>query len=161
MVTPERESLLQREIRQTKPFGSVYQEMVLSMLKTGAEIRRVLSQHLEGKGVTPQQYNVLRILRGAGKEGLPTLAIAERLVEEAPGMTRLLDRLEKRGWVRRERSRDDRRQVYCTITGSGLDLLTKLDPLARELDELFAGTMPAQEAETLVGLLEKIRKGLQ
>lgn len=157
----ERESLLQREIRQTKPFGSVYQEMVLSVLKTASEIRRVLAQTMEAQGITPQQYNVLRILRGAGEAGLPTLAIAERLVEEAPGMTRLVDRLEKRRWVRRERSTGDRRQVFCKITAEGLALLDQLDPHARDLDEIFAAAMPQSETEQLIELLEKVRKGLR
>lgn len=154
-------SLLQEEIRQTRPFGSVYQEMVLSILRTGSVIRRALARRMESEGLTPQQYNVLRILRGAGPDGLPTLAIAERLVEETPGMTRLLDRLEQKGWVRRARSSNDRRQVYCNITESGLALLSRLDHTAGELDEVFAGCLPVREAELLVELLETIRKALR
>jgi len=115
---------------------------------------------LESEGVTLQQYNVLRILRGAGQAGLPTLAIAERLVEDAPGMTRLLDRLEGRGWVRRERSVKDRRQVFCYIRRAGLDMLDRLEPAIAGLDERFAETLADSEAETLTELLEKIRQGL-
>lgn len=153
-------SRLQREIRQNKPFQSIYQEAVLSILKTASVARLAISRRLEPWGVTPQQYNVLRILRGAGDTGLPTLAIAERLVEEAPGMTRLVDRLEKQGWVSRERSTGDRRQVVCRITGPACELLDRLAPGMRRLDEEFAGALSPGEAERLTELLERVREGL-
>jgi DNA-binding MarR family transcriptional regulator len=153
-------SLLQGELRQTKPFQSIFQEAMLSVLKTAGVVRAEVTQCLESEEVTLQQYNVLRILRGAGQAGLPTLAIAERLVEEAPGMTRLLDRLEGRGWVRRERSVKDRRQVFCHIRRAGLDMLDRLEPAITGLDERFAETLTDAEAETLTELLEKIRQGL-
>lgn len=153
-------SRLQREIRQTKPFRSIYQEAVLSILKTASVVRLEISRDLEPEGVTAQQYNILRILRGAGAEGLPTLAIGERLVEEAPGITRLLDRMESRGWVRRERSDGDRRQVFCSITGSGRALLERLAPKMESLDRRFAGAMTPGQAEQLTELLERVREGL-
>ncbi len=153
-------SLLQDEIRQSKPFESIYQEAILSILKTAGVVRLEIGRLLEAEGITLQQYNVLRILRGAGQDGLPTLVIAERLVEETPGMTRLLDRLEGRGWVRRERSTKDRRQVFCHIRRAGLDLLDRLQPAISAEDERFAQTMTPAEAETLTELLERIREGL-
>jgi DNA-binding MarR family transcriptional regulator len=135
--------------------------MVLSVLKTGSVIRRVISKAMEAEGLTPQQYNVLRILRGAGQQGLPTLAIAERLVEEAPGMTRLVDRMEKQGWVERERSSTDRRQVFCRITPAGLEAVERVEPRGRSLEEEFARRLAPEEAERLVVLLEKVRKELK
>ena len=102
-------SALAREIQQRRPFQSARQEAALGLLKTVDLLRLHLSSVLEPFGVTDQQYNVLRILRGAGKDGLPTLAIAERMIERAPGITRLIDRLEKKGLVRRVRDPHDRR----------------------------------------------------
>jgi MarR family transcriptional regulator, organic hydroperoxide resistance regulator len=126
-------SLLQREIRQSKPFVSRRQEAVLGLFKTADLIRRLIDGFLEPYGVTPQQYNVLRILRGAGDDGIATLAIGGRMIEQTPGVTRLLGRLEKKGWVRRRRQTGDRRQVLCWITPAGRKLLAKLDRPMQEL----------------------------
>src|SRR5512147_554934 len=120
-------SPLQREIRQTRPFPSRGQEVVVALLRTADLVRRILAGVLEPYGITLQQYNVLRILRGAGEQGLPTLEIGERMIEQTPGVTRLLDRLEAKEWVRRERCRDDRRQVLCWLTPAGLGLVERLD----------------------------------
>ena len=154
-------SRLQQEIRQTKPFQSIYQEAALSVMKTADVLRRAITRRLEAFDITPQQYNVLRILRGAGPDGLPTLAIGERLLEETPGMTRLLDRLDAKALVRRVRCQQDRRQVLCYLTASGERLLAAIDPAMRSADEDFAGSLSAAEAETLVELLEKIREPKQ
>src|SRR5882672_7045068 len=121
------QSSLQREIQQTKPFRSHGQECILGLLRTADVIRRFLARVLEPFDVTPQQYNVLRILRGAGCDGLPTLSIGERMLEEAPGVTRLIDRLEAKGLVQRERSPQDRRQVFCWLTPAGKDLVERID----------------------------------
>src|SRR4051812_50185744 len=94
---PRRSSTLQDEIKQTRPFRSSAEEVVVSVLRTAAVMQRHLAQVVESHGITIQQYNVLRILRGAGDAGLPTLAIRDRMVEEAAGVTRLLDKLEKAG----------------------------------------------------------------
>src|ERR1700750_2732984 len=101
--------------RQKPPevFHSREQEATLGLLRTAAAIKRSLAQVIEPHGITPQQYNVLRILRGAGAEGIPTLTIGERMIEQTPGVTRLLDRLEAKGLVARCRGEDDRRQVLC------------------------------------------------
>src|SRR6185503_4447948 len=116
-------SAVQREIRQTRPFRSRSQEGVIALLRTVDLVRRRLTSVVDEHGITLQQYNVLRILRGAGAQGLPTLDIAERMIEHAPGVTRLLDRLEAKDLVRRERRRQDRRQVFCYATPTALKLL--------------------------------------
>lgn len=157
---PRTASRLQQELRQTRPFASIHHEAVLSVLKTASLLRLEIARNLEPEGVTPQQYNVLRILRGAGAAGLPTLAIGERLVEETPGITRLLDKMEARGWVARVRSTDDRRQVLCTITAGGLRLLERLAPRVEALNERFAAAISSARAEQLAVLLESIREGL-
>lgn len=151
-------SRLQAEIRQTKPFRSAGQEAFLGILRTADVLRRAATRMLEPHGVTLQQYNVLRILRGAGEAGLPTLAIGERLIEEAPGITRLLDRMEARGWVRRERRPGDRRQVICRSTRSGLELLARLDPLTGATNKSATAALSKRELERLIGFLDRIRE---
>ncbi|HXH40516.1 MAG TPA: MarR family transcriptional regulator, partial [Thermoanaerobaculia bacterium] len=112
------------ELKQTKPFPSKAQEAAVALLRTADVLRRIIGAVVEPKGITTQQYNVLRILRGAGERGLPTLEIADRMIETTPGITRLVDRLETKKFVVRERCLTDRRQVFCRITPSGLSLLT-------------------------------------
>ena len=114
---------IHEEIQQSKPFRSRSQEAYLALLRTADDSKRYMTRVLEPAGVTIQQYNVLRILRGAGKEGLPTLVVADRMLERTPGVTRLIDRMERKGWVERSRCTEDRRRVWCKITGSGLELL--------------------------------------
>ena len=148
------------DIKQTKPFATVTQEAAVSLIRTADLARRAVGAIVEPHGITSQQYNVLRILRGAGDDGLPTLEIAYRMVEQTPGITRLIDRLEAKQLVARERSTSDRRCVYCRITQSGLDLLALLDePVSRSADVLFQNVNERQVAD-LVALLDQLRAGL-
>ena len=109
-------SALQREIRQNRPFQSPADECIVGLVRTVDGLKTRGARLFKASGITLQQYNVLRILRGAGGEGLPTLEIAERMVEHAPGITRLLDRLEKKRLVKRECSGPDRRRIVRRIT---------------------------------------------
>ena len=157
---PSGTSQLQREIKQTKPFRSTAQEATLALLKTADVVRRRGALMVEPEGITSQQYNVLRILRGAGAEGLPTLEISSRMIEQAPGITRLLDRLEAKKLVHRERCPEDRRQVTCRITPGGLTLLTRLDKVIESADEMILGAMSLTEQRQLIRLLAAIREHL-
>jgi len=150
---------LQREIKQTRPFRSPRQEAMLGLLKTTDAVRRTLAEVAAPHGITLQQYNVLRILRGAGPEGLPTLEIAARLIEQAPGVTRLLDRLEKKDLVKRERCPVDRRQVTCRITHRGGKLLCSMDAAMDAADRRCLGMLPEQDLERLVEILDLVRAG--
>ncbi len=150
-------SKLQAEIRQTRPFASVQQEALLGLLRTADQVRRRITRLLEPHGVTMQQYNVLRILRGAGADGIPTLAIGERLIEETPGMTRLLDRLEAKHFVKRERCPGDRRQVTCRITPAGLKLLRDLDPVVAPGNPDILGGATERDLARLIPILDRIR----
>jgi DNA-binding MarR family transcriptional regulator len=151
-------SPLQREIRQSKPFQSKGEEAVLGLLKTADLVRRLIAQVLEPYEVTPQQYNVLRILRGAGSEGIPTLAIRERMLEQTPGITRLIDRLEAKDWAERRRCSGDRRQVLCFLTPSGDRLLAALDePMSRLDSEAVGVALSDEQIDQLVTLLDSIR----
>ncbi len=131
----------------------------MALLRTADVVRRYIGRVLEPHGVTTQQFNVLRILRGAGPEGLPTLAIGERMIEEAPGITRLLDRLEAKGLVRRERCPEDRRQVLCYATPTALELLGRIDGTMDDADEQGLGMLSDVDKVELIRLLDTVRAG--
>ena len=150
-------SALQRELKQGRPFRSPEQEAVLAVLRTADLLWRRVAAVTESAGVTPQQYNVLRILRGARGEPMPTLEIGERLIERTPGITRLLDRLERKGLVRRARCREDRRQVHCWITETGLALLDGLDGPIEAAEHAAMRSLDGGELAGLIGLLERVR----
>jgi DNA-binding MarR family transcriptional regulator len=158
-MIPMEESLLQREIRQGKPFRSRGQEVVVALLRTADLVRRVVGRTLEPYDITVQQYNVLRILRGAGEKGLPTLEIGERMIEQAPGVTRLLDRLEIKALVRRERCAQDRRQVLCWLTPAGLELVERLDEPVDSADAQAVAMLTPEEQDRLLRMLDAIRTG--
>ena len=154
-------SRLQEEIRQTRPFATRSEEAAVALMRTADMIRRAVAGVVEPAGITPQQYNVLRILRGAGDAGLPTLEIAERMIEETPGITRLIDRLETKGLVSRERCATDRRQVFCRISAAGLDLLAHLDAPIRQADTDALQSLGNQDLEQLIVLLDKTRNAFR
>lgn len=154
-----RKSPLQSEIRQSRPFASLEQEGVLGLLRTADLVRRRLASVVEPQGLTLQQYNVLRILRGSRAEGLPTLDIASRMIEQTPGITRLLDRLEAKGLVRRQRCPHDRRQVLCFITKAGLGQLRALDSVVTSLDQNALGGLKRADTQRLVSILDAVRAG--
>lgn len=149
---------VQAAIQQTRPFASRAQEAFVGLLLT-AEAARWPVQDLLGSHdeLTMQQYNVLRILRGAEPAGLATLEIGSRMIERTPGVTRLIDRLEQKGLAQRIRGTRDRRQVICRITTQGLDLLRQLDrPIERVESEVFAA-LDAAQLEVLLALLNRVR----
>ena len=148
---------ISEEIKQGKPFRSKSQEAYLALLRTADDSKRYATQALEPAGVTLQQYNVLRILRGAGDAGLPTLTVAERMLERTPGVTRLIDRMEKKGWVTRQRCTEDRRRVWCRITSSGLELLESLDQTISEVDDALSGVLGDSELGELILYLDRLR----
>jgi DNA-binding MarR family transcriptional regulator len=150
-------SRLQQELKQRRPFQSVAQEALLGLMRTTDLLRRQMAAFVEPHGITLQQYNVLRILRGAGADGVPTLEVAERMVEQTPGITRLLDRLEAKGFVKRQRCPKDRRQHLCWITRKGAALLEKLDGPALELGEQVMKGLKREDRIALVGLLDALR----
>jgi DNA-binding MarR family transcriptional regulator len=154
-------SALQHELKQRKPFQSAGHEAILGLMRTADLIRRRAAALIEPHGITVQQFNVLRILRGAGEDGLPTLEVADRMIEQTPGVTRLLDRLEAKELVRRQRCPNDRRQHLCWISAKGLALLDRLDIVtAREHDESLKG-LKQKDRVALIRLLDAIRAAHQ
>jgi DNA-binding MarR family transcriptional regulator len=147
-----------QELKQNKPFPSKAQEAAVALLRTADVLRRLIGAVVEPKGITAQQYNVLRILRGAGERGLPTLEIAERMIETTPGITRLIDRLETKTLVSRERCLTDRRQVFCRITPPGLTLLSSLDAPILHATDTALGILKKTELTSLIDLLDRTRE---
>jgi DNA-binding MarR family transcriptional regulator len=148
---------LQRELKQNRPFRSPAQEGLIAIVRTSDQLRRVLGRVIEAQGVTGQQFNVLRILRGAAPDPLPVLEIGERMIEETPGITRLLDRLEAKGLVTRARCLKDRRQVHCRITAEGLGLLKKLDGPVSAAEEAVMKPIGRAGQQQLIDLLDQLR----
>jgi DNA-binding MarR family transcriptional regulator len=153
----KRISKLQQELRQNRSFASAAQEAAVGVMRTADVLRRYVAGIIEPYGVTMQQYNVLRILRGAHPNPLPTLEIGERLIERMPGITRLLDRLEEKALVRRERDGQDRRLVHCWITKSGLELLKEMDEPVLQADEELMKALSKKELAMLIRLLDRVR----
>ena len=148
---------LQSEIKQKARFSSLEQEVYLNLLRTGDSISQRVEELLRESGLSGTQYNVLRILRGAGKQGLTCGETRERMVTHDPDITRLLDRLEKRKLITRARGTRDRRVVTTRITPEGLRLLTSLDKPVAELHRRLFGHVPQQDLKKLSSLLEKVR----
>jgi len=148
------------EIKQRKPFPSKGQEAAVTLMRTADVVRRAVGSAIEPHGITVQQYNVLRILRGAGPDGLPTLEIVQRMIEQTPGITRLINRLQGKNLVARERGSDDRRCVYCRITPEGSALLAGLDrPVRAATDAAFQG-VTKRELAHLVEALDRVRQSI-
>jgi DNA-binding MarR family transcriptional regulator len=148
---------LQEELRQRKPFQTPAQEAVVALLRTTDLVRRQMARVVEPSGITLQQFNVLRILRGGGSDGVPTLEVAARMIEQTPGITRLLDRLEGKRLVKRERCPHDRRQHLCWITNDGLALLNELDaPMLAAGDASLKG-LGEKDRLAIIRLLGAIR----
>jgi DNA-binding MarR family transcriptional regulator len=145
------------EIKQTRPFASLEQEAHISLGRTWAVLDHAFSDALRPHGITPTQYNVLRILRGAGEAGLCRGEVMERMITKVPDATRLLDRMEAAGLIGRHRDAADRRFVTTTISEQGLRLLRELDELVRELHCRHFGALDDAEKRALVDLLDRVR----
>lgn len=148
---------LLREIGQTRPFTSPAEEAYLSVLRTAEVLQRGVAELLRGYGLTGTQYNVLRILRGGPADGLPCTEIGERMITFESDVTRLLDRLQRFGWVERERATTDRRVVMTRITESGLALLARLDEPVTALHRDQLAGLSADDIRQLNVLLERTR----
>jgi DNA-binding MarR family transcriptional regulator len=149
---------LRYAIKQRKPFESLEQEVFLEVLRTGNALIQDLVDLLRPYRLTQPQYNVLRILRGAGPAGLPTGEVGERMVvSREPDVTRLLIRMEGHGLVQRERRSDNRRFVTARITREGLRLLKALDQPIRQMHARQLRHMTRRELDLLAGLLERAR----
>ncbi len=151
---------LKTEIKQSRPFGSIQEEAHLSIIRTAAMLTHAFNEAIRDRGITGTQYNALRVLRGAGPQGLCRNEVRDRLVARVPDATRLLDRLERMGLIERERQGEDRRFVTTRITPAGLALLAELDEPVRELHQTQLAVADEHELETVVSVLARLRSRL-
>lgn len=149
---------LQVEIKQKRPFGSLGEEVYLNLLRTADALLRQVETALKPAGLSSTQYNVLRILRGAAPGGLACCEISDRMITHDPDITRLLDRLEARGLVKRERERSDRRVVKARITAEGLRILKTLDEPIAALHRRQVRQVDPNSLRLLIRLLEQARE---
>jgi DNA-binding MarR family transcriptional regulator len=131
----------------------------VAILKTADTLGQQAEQLLKASGLSATQYNVLRILRGAEPQGLPCSAVGERMISHDPDMTRLLDRMEKRGLITRARQTDDRRVVKTRISSAGLAALKTLDAPVREMHQRQFQHMSAARLKTLSNILRELQEG--
>jgi MarR family transcriptional regulator, 2-MHQ and catechol-resistance regulon repressor len=150
-------SKLQQELKKKQPFKVLEQEAALNVLRTSDQLQIRFIRLFRDFGLTPSQFNVLRILRGEGKP-LPILEIAQRTVTVVPGITGLIDRLEQAGLVRRERCARDRRVIYVALTDKAIATLAQLDEPLLALHQQLMGHLTATELAELSRLLEKVRE---
>ena len=148
---------LKTEIKQRRPFSSVQEEVVLSLVRTADEVMAPLAAVLREANLSLSQYNILRVMRGAGEEGLPCGEISERMVRRDPDLTRLLDRMEARGLISRARGTVDRRVVLTSITDEGRRLLAELDEPIRRATKARLAHMRSDRLELLRELLDEAR----
>ena len=149
---------LKTEIRSSGTFASTEEEVSLNILRTAALLEHAVAERLKSHGLTGTQYNVLRILRGAGDRGLCRNEVGERMLKPVPDVTRLLDRLEDAGLVARRRDGEDRRFVTARITQRGLAKLVELDEPVSQMHEELLGHMKEQDLSRLARLLEESRE---
>ncbi len=150
-------SRLKGQIGKRIAFDSLEQEVFLNLLRTSDALMRDVELMLKPAGLSSTQYNVLRILRGAGEDGLPCGEVADRMITHDPDMTRLLDRLEKRSLIARSRQSNDRRVVKASITSDGLEILKGLDEPVRKLHENQLSQLGEKKLRTLLKLLKETR----
>jgi DNA-binding MarR family transcriptional regulator len=149
---------IQSEIQQSKPFNTLEEEALVSLQRTADQLHWSLSEMLKAHGLSPTQYNALRILRGAKDEGRACSEIAGRMINRDPDITRLIDRLERRGLVVRSREGRDRRVITTRITPAGLELLESLDGPIEDFNRKLMGPLGEQRLRTLIQLLDAARE---
>jgi MarR family transcriptional regulator, 2-MHQ and catechol-resistance regulon repressor len=153
------ESRLQHELKKKQPFASHEQEAILNILRTSDQFVNRMGRLFREFGLTTSQYNVLRILRGEGRP-LPSLEIAQRMIQVVPAITGLIDRLEQQDLVTRRRCTDDRRVVFVEITAKALGVLKQIDRPLEKLHRGLVGHLSRTELKELSRLLEKARQSL-
>lgn len=150
-------SRLQKEVKKKQAFASPEQEAALNLARTSDRIQIRFERLFREYGLTPSQYNILRILRGEG-QSLPILEIAQRTITVVPGITGLIDRLERAGFVARRRCTEDRRVIFVEITAAGLEVLARLDEPVQDLHKTLMNRLSKKEIADLIRLLEKVRE---
>jgi DNA-binding MarR family transcriptional regulator len=149
---------LKSEIAQERPFASDEEEALLNLMRTSDCVQRVFQRRTRDWGVTSTQYNVLRILRGAGSQGLTCSAIGDRMITAEPDITRLLARLKAMKLIKQQRDKHDRRVVWTHISAAGLELLGQMDAEITQIPRDLLGHLDRRDLSELIRLLELARK---
>lgn len=147
---------IEKEINQTKPFRSEFQKATINLIYTHNWLSLKMKSFFKPYGITLQQYNVLRILKGANKP-LSTSCIRKRMIEKMADTSRLVERLSAKGWVQRVASAEDKRMVDVTITPEGLEYVLQLEGIDDHVESIYAN-LTADEATKLNKILDKLRK---
>ncbi|MEM9826234.1 MAG: MarR family transcriptional regulator [Planctomycetota bacterium] len=150
---------LQDELKKRGPFDSVQQEATLAILRTSDLLENRIARLLRAHGLTMSQYNVLRILRGEGKP-MPCLEVAQRMIQVAPAITRVVDQLLALELIRKTQSSSDRRVHYVEINAAGKRILKKLDQPVLDLHQTLLETVPQSDQKKLIEILQRVRSGI-
>ena len=148
---------LAEELKMNRPFSLLEEEAALSILRTADVLQQRNAEVLKPFEMTAAQYNVLRILRGS-PEGLACGQVAERMINRDPDVTRLLDRMENRNWITRQRGTCDRRVVTARITVAGLKVLEQIDPVIVAALRRYFGSLGEKKLRQAIDLMEQIRE---
>lgn len=151
-------SPLQRQLRKRRPFDSPTQEAHLNLTRTYEALNARFARLFRQYGISSSQYNILRILRGHGGEGVACQEIGDQMITQVPDVTRLVDRLESTGLAERRRTSRDRRLVLVAITDAGIEMLDRLEKPVLELHDGTLGHLTADELAELSRLLVKARQ---
>jgi DNA-binding MarR family transcriptional regulator len=149
---------VEEDIKQAKPFRGLEEKTFITLLRTADELQQRVAAMLKPHGLSPTQYNALRILRGAGAKGLACSEIGQRMINRDPDITRLLGRLERRGLILRSRERKDRRVIKARLGPAGLDLLKSMDREVEKFHRGLFGHLGEQRLKSLISLLEVARE---
>lgn len=150
---------LRQQLKKKGPLESLQQEAMLGILRTSDLLENRLARLLREYDLTPSQYNVLRIMRGEG-EPMPCLEVAQRMIQVAPAITRVVDQLVERGLIKKQQSSEDRRVFLVELTALGTRLLKKLDEPIRSLHQSLLGHVSKSDLKTLNQILETAREGI-
>ncbi len=150
---------LRQQLKKKGPFDSVQQEAMLSILRTSDLLENRLARLLREYELTPSQYNAMRIMRGEGKP-MPCLEVADRMIQVAPAITRVVDQLVGRGLIDKQQSSEDRRVFLVELTSAGSRLLKKLDQPIETLHQSLLGHIPKADLIALNGILEVAREAI-
>ena len=147
------------DLKQRRPFARAEEEALVTLLRTGDVARHAVERSLAAWNISLEQYNVLRILRGAGEEGLPTLEIASRMISRSPNITRLIDKLAAKKLARRKRNEKDRRMALVALTSRGAELMQDLDAMVRGVVDGL-GCLSEEELHAMCRLMDRVRERL-
>lgn len=147
---------IEDEIKQNKKFKSEYQKLVVNIAFTSSWLYRIHTQFLKSFGISPEQFNVLRILRGQYPNCANNLLISDRMIDKSSNCSRIVEKLKQKGFVDRKENKNDRRHVDISITKKGLDLLEAIDAKSSDM-EIMKDTLSVKEAQEMNELLDKLR----